>query len=696
MTRPVPRKRQATWRAHDRLVRSTCGNCPAGCGVKGFLDDERLVDLFGDEDHPGNKGSYCPKGLLSWVLLDHPDRVTTPRLRESLDQPFREVSWEEALRFAGDRLRGLTLEHGADAVAVLTGEIASFGAKNGARLFAEAIGTANGPDSFVPPAFGPSGRLATMFGVPGARLLMNSQRDWANSRCLLVVGSDPGATDPVTLGPLVDVRDRGGALVVIDSKTTITAVKASYFVRVKPGTEAVLLAAVAAQLIAANRVDRSFINECTSGFERFRDAVAAVTPEMAMAICGVAQGDIDTLVRVIGEAHPMQVMCGDWSSRQTLSDELLALCGGLVCLRGSVGIPGGGLNILGADPFAHAPQAGRSLERLLQEEGGPAALICHGNPIARLAGGQAVRDKIAAMRIVVQIGGGADETSTLAHVQLPPTTWLEEDGLLSASNTRAVQWQSQLAVPRGDSRPSLDIFADLADACAAPIRLAAGARGVDLATAVADAALSQEPMTRAMTAEALDPNANVQGGILWPCRDTADIAYEEDRFIRGDVRGQNILFRRNRAFPGTDHRFPTKDGDIDLAAAAIDSLSEDATVAEGDLVMIATPAVDYIPGWSGLAPNPMRPAEPRLIRIHPATADRLGLRNGSAVTVSNDLGAISGRAQLSLTVPPHVVWCIETPGPTDGAMTSFALFPVPEPGMSHATATRVTVRPADS
>lgn len=682
MTRATPAKRQATRRPFDVVRRSTCGNCPAGCGVKAFLKDGRIVDLFGDEEHPANKGSFCPKGLMSLLLLDHPERVVRPRLREDLDKPFHDVGWEEALAFIGRRLDELVARHGADSCIVHGDETSPFGHVFGGSRFAERLGTANGPGRFRSPVFGDSGRFAAMFGVAASRLLMNTPRDWANSRCIVVFGSDPAVTDPITFGPMVDARDRGARLVVIDSKTTMTALKASYFVRVRPGTEAVLLAAVNHLLIANDWIDPAFVAESTVGFEAFRDAVAAYTPDRAAAACGIAEDDVHAVARVIGTARPVQVVTGDRLTRRYLDDAALGLCGALVCLRGSVGIPGGGLNLMNVSPFAVSGAASpKSLERLTGGgEGGMAALFCHGNPVPRLTGGEIVRRRLAELPLVVQLGGCADETSDYAHVQLPVTTWLEEAGLVAPNNGRALQWRDDIVEPRGQCRPVLDIWTDLAEACGLEATFAWEAeRGAPLARAAADHALACNALTRGMTVADLEPEKTPPGGVLWPCIEADDLRFEDDRYIRGDVRGRNILFRRNSHFVDSDHRFPTADGKVAFAppSAVADDDGEDG---EDELLrMVASVAVDYIDGWSGFALPPSAPDLGIIVRIHPRTAATASIGNGKIVVVRNDKGEFRGTAEHSQMVDPRVVWCVETPGRTRAkapGMSPIGLFEV--------------------
>jgi len=698
MTGPTPRKRQETRRPFDAVRRSVCGNCPTGCGVKGFVQGGELVDLFGDEEHPANKGSFCPKGLLTWVLLRHPHRITRPRVRERLDAPFREMSWEEALRLTASRLRTLVTENGAGSVVVHASPSAPFGHVFGASRFAAALGTPHSPDRFLAQPFGTAGRIARMFGIPAAQLLMNSQRDWANSRCVLLVGSDLGATDPVTLGPLVDVRDRGGSVVVVDSKTTITAVKASYFVRVNPGTEAVFLGAVARQLIDDGRVERSFVDEATQGYDALASSLAGFAPEKAASICGVKVEDVRTVASVVGAAHPMQVMCGDWASRASMSDEVLAMCAAVACLRGSIGIPGGGFNVLNASPFARADAEPTRIEEILLGTQSTSALLVHGNAVARMAGGAAVRERLTQVPLVVQLGGFDDETSAYAHVQLPVALWAEEAGLVANGNGRALQWRDALVAPVGECRPALDVWADLAAAAGLELKSMDGSRGLALARAAARAALGETPVTRAIDLGALDPGTMPPGGVLWPATTAEDIAFENDRFIRGDVRGRNILFRRNRSFPGAPGRFPTPSGMIDLAAAAIpiDAAAAPFTRRQGgarELRMVASLAVDYIDDWSGAAPTPGRAPLGPIIRIHPKTAQRLGLAPGAFAVLANAMGEIAGRVEHSLTVSPDTIWCIETPGRRSQAMSCFGLFDAPASGAPPDAFAYVSVRP---
>ena len=92
-------KKQDTFREYTQIRRTTCRNCPTGCGLKVFLCHDSIVDIFGDELHPINKGALCPKALLGYSHLNHPHRIVHPLIRNNINEPFQTVTWDDALSF---------------------------------------------------------------------------------------------------------------------------------------------------------------------------------------------------------------------------------------------------------------------------------------------------------------------------------------------------------------------------------------------------------------------------------------------------------------------------------------------------------------------------------------------------------------------------------------------------------------------
>ena len=674
-------KRQESVRAFDTVRRTTCGGCPAGCGAKVFLKDGGIVDIFGDEEHPANKGSFCPKGLLSLYHLNNPNRLTEPRIRETLDAPFRAVGWDQALEFAAEGLRRTADAHGSHSLFVIGAETAPTEFLLGGERFCDAFGTPHHPFRFHPPPFQATGKIHEMFGVAASQLLMNTPRDWCNSRCMVVYGSDLAASDPMTLGPVIDARDRGTALVVIDSRKSMTAMKATVFLQVRPGSHATALKGIIHLLFRDERVDREFLAESTEGFENLEKDLADFTPEHVAEACRVSPDELLQAAQLIGRGKPVQLIAGAWNTRHRLSDEDLCLGAALVCLRGSVGIPGGGLNLLNVSPFSGGGESvpPRPLEDLLLDPGKPVgALICHGNPAAGLAGGRATRAAFREVPFVVHCGSYADQTAHNAHVSMPLSFWPEYSGLAAQGNGRALQWCNKVVEAPGRCRSPLEFWTGLGHACGVgdffPWRDGAGA--VD-ARAAADFFLRQNPLTRAASVAALDPETNPPGGLLWPCVEAGDLEFEDDRFIHGDVRGRNILFRRRRTYPLSDRRFPTASGKVRYPATSGNDETEAPSPALPLMLTTGVP-VDSIPALGQFVSDRTRDAKLPPVRVHPRIARLLDLRGGEPVVVENDRGSLTGALFPDSGLDARVIWCADGIDPHqphyggDGPVSLFA------------------------
>lgn len=639
--------------------------------MKVFLKDGQLVDIVGDEEHPANKGSFCPKGLLAYRHQASPQRIAHPLIRPKRGEPFRRASWAEAVDFVAKRLGQTEGALGRDACHVHSMATSPFGYLLGATLFAREYGTSYGPWRYQPRSLSSDGALAKMLGVAASRLLMNSPRDWSNSKCIVVYGCDPAATDPMTIGPLIDARERGMEVIVIDSRTTVTATKASYALRVSPGTESVAMRGILKLVLDNGWVDARFLREATEGVDALRAECQAFAPERVARACGIRVSELQRVAEVIGTSMPVQVMSGGWLAPERFDDDDYRLCAALVALRGSIGIPGGGLNLLNASPFdctdwldpaVRKNGFGRiSLEEvLLSREREIGSLFLEGDPCARLAGGKDTRDALAKVPLVVTLCAYQNSTTFYSDAVFPVASWLESDGLLASGNGRALQWHHRVQAPPGECRSSLEFWTDLAAASGFAQRLPWSCEPRHRwERAAADWALGKGEWTRALSVDALDPEHNPPGGVLWPCTEREQIAFEQSRFSRGDVRGTpNVLFQRNTAFPGVATRFPTQDGRMTL-------LTKDAPDSEipsaGVLALIPGSPIDHVDSYSGMAvgraPGPALPA----LSVHPRTAGNSGLKDGDVASVENELGAFTGVVTVTDTVAENTIGCSALP-----------------------------------
>jgi anaerobic selenocysteine-containing dehydrogenase len=643
-----------------------------------FLENGRIVEIFGDEEHPTNKGSLCPKGMLTHFQLANPHRITSPQIRDQITDPFRSVTWDEAIAFVADKVSRQASTLGKDSLYLHGSETDPLDYLAGAAWFARLFGTSNVPERFFPRPFGPEGAVQKMFGIPASMLLTNSPRDWCHSACILVYGSDPAMSDPMTFGPLMDARDRGTTLLVIDSRKTVTASKATLSLRVKPGSEAVALKGILHLLLGREKLDEESMGEARQAIGRLKAELQSYTPETVARACWVDAADIVRMAECIARAKPVQVIAGDWHSRRSLSDEDLVLCAALVCAKASIGVPGGGVNILNASPFLRQTWPGSNgdgpestlqstfsinLESLLldhQEAIG--TLICRGNPCARLAGGTSTKASFREIPLVVHLSTYPNETQSQAHVSFPLSSWLEHPGLVAANNGRAIQWQHKVVEPPGECRSPLEFWTALARAVNAdascPWRDDHG--NVD-AREAANYFLANNPLTKRMRVDELDPELRPPGGILWPCVDRADLTFEDSRLIKGNVRGKNILFQKRENFPQADSRFPTPSGNIEFPLSVAKPEASQSTGQNNGYPLLLTTGVlvDSTEESGCFATDKKNGSSVPVIKIHPRLAKLIGVSGGELLTLENGHGTLTAPAWLSDDVDPRTVWCPE-------------------------------------
>ena len=655
--------------------------------MKVFLKDNAVADIFGDEEHPVNKGSLCPKGLLAFRHLRNPKRIVYPQVRERLDLPFRRTTWEEAISFTAERLKNLVTDYGKDSLVVYGEESAPFEYRAAGDLFSRHVGTQNGPYRFLPYPLGLEGSMKRMFGVPASRLLMNSLRDWCNSRCIVLYRSDLAATDPITFGHIIDARDRGTALIVIDSKNTVSSSKATLSLRVRPGSEASVLRGILHVIREKGRLDEGFLGESVPDHSSFLTGLEGFTPEKVSQCAGIKKSELERMAGLIGRSKPVQVVTADWNTRRYLSDEELFLCGALVCMKGSVGVSGGGLNLMAVSPFpggdlatagggALATAQGRlsplCLEHILAGVQEIRSLIWHGNPSARLAQGRETKKTLEKLPLIVHLSSYPNETFHYSHVSFPMSSWLEYSGLVASNNGRAIQWHHRVVEPSGECRSPLEFWNEMAHACGVSGTVPFHRRQADAAEA-ADIFLQQNPLTRSISVGKIDPEKNPPGGLLWPCVTESDLEFEKNRFVTGDIRGRNILFQRGQTYPPGDKRFPTPTGRITFQIRPAGDGAERGNDGVGNgtlclpyaqrdlfpLTFITGLLVDFVEEYGYFVSDRDEWTGRLAVKVHPQTGKILGVRNGDDIIVENGNGKITAPVWLSEDVDQGVIWSPE-------------------------------------
>nr|BAL56236.1 formate dehydrogenase, alpha subunit [uncultured Acetothermia bacterium] len=326
-------------------VKSVCPYCGVGCGVILKAEENRLIGLRPDPEHPVNRGTLCPKGATAHEFVHHPDRLQKPLLRTG--GRLTEVSWDEAYDYIVRELTRIKQRYGPDAIGVISSSRATVEENYLAQKFARAVlGTNNIDQCF---RICHSATVAGLALSLGSGAMTNSIAEFAEPgpKVLMLVGSNAPHAHPIIWTVWMKRAVKNGTkLIVIDPRTTEPAKLAAVHVKVKPGTEVALFNAMAQHIIAHNLHDTRFIEERCENFEQFWGVVQKYTPESVEKLCGVPAAQIKQAAELYACEKPASIAYGlGVTEHRTGTDNVRALCN-LALITGNFGKESSGINAL--------------------------------------------------------------------------------------------------------------------------------------------------------------------------------------------------------------------------------------------------------------------------------------------------------------------------------------------------------------
>ncbi|MEU3980107.1 molybdopterin oxidoreductase family protein [Streptomyces sp. NPDC026672] len=707
----------------SRTAPRICPLCEATCGLTLTIEGTRVTGARGDRDDVFSRGFICPKGASFGAVDGDPDRLRTPLVRR--DGVLREATWDEAFDAVAAGLRPLVERHGPDAVGVVLGNPNVHTVAGGlypsvllGALRTRSLFTASTVDQM--PKHVSSGLLygdANAIPVP----------DLDRTDHLLLIGANPlesnGSlcTAPDFPGRLKALRARGGTLTVVDPRRTRTARLADRHIAVRPGTDALLLAAMAHVLFAEDLVDLGALAPHVQDVDELRAELRDLTPEAVAPACDVDAATVRTLARELAAARTAAVYARIGSCtvpHGTLASWLVDV---LNILTGNLDRPGGALFPQAATdrtPRPAGPGHGFALGRwhsrvsrhpeakgelplaaLAEEidtataEGTPirALISVAANPVLSAPDGDRLDKALDSLEFMVSVDPYLNETTRHAHVVLPPPPPAQSPHHDFAFNTLAVRNQvryTRPAVPLEPGRMAeTEIMARL-------VLAAGGLHGADpdaVDTMVVDQTLGKAVREEHSPVHGRDPKA--LAALL-----TGDNGPERrlDLMLRlgpyGDgfgARPDGLTLARLLDHPhGIDlgplrPRLPqplrTRSGRIELLpepiAADLPRLRRALAERPAGLLLVGRRHLRSNNSWMHNVPELTGGSNRCTLHIHPDDARALGVGDGADVRVRGAGGEVVAPAEVTDGVRPGVVslphgWGHDRPGVRLGHATT--------------------------
>jgi anaerobic selenocysteine-containing dehydrogenase len=344
-----------------KVKKTVCGLCAVqNCGMNVYVENKRVVKIEGMLENPFNSGMLCPKALAAKDLPADPKRLISPlkRTGERGEGKWKSISWDEALDTIAEKFAEIKNYDGPEAVAFTRGSGAGWNSNwDYLQRFIHAFGSPNVATNInvcYGPRVGPY--RFTWGGVPAP--------DWENTKCMVLWAFNPFETYSGNYSSrIMDAKERGAKLIVIDPRFTPTASKADIFVAPRPGTDGALALSLAHVIIKEGLHDEEFIGEFVYGFEEFTRLVEDYPPEKVEKITQVPSATIRDVARIYATTKPGILRDGNGIDQMTNAVQTARAIQALSVITGNIAIKGG-LVIMPGLPIPDLAMRGMWKEKL--------------------------------------------------------------------------------------------------------------------------------------------------------------------------------------------------------------------------------------------------------------------------------------------------------------------------------------------
>jgi formate dehydrogenase major subunit len=654
-----------------RSVITTCAYCGVGCSFKAEMNGDQLVRMVPWKNGKANRGHSCVKGRFAYGYAAHQDRILNPMIRDTIEEPWREVGWDEALAFAADRMRGIQKHHGRRSTGVITSSRCTNEETYLVQKLTRAVFGNNNTDTCARVCHSPTGYgLGKTFGTSAGTQDFDSVEQ---TDVVLIIGANPTDGHPVFASRLKKRLRQGAKLIVVDPRRTDMVrsahIEAQHHLPLRPGTNVALISAMAHVIVTEGLMDEGFIRDrCDwDEFQHYAEFISNPrhSPEAVEMVTGVPAADLRAAARLFAKGGNGAIYYGLGVTEHSQGSTTVMAIANLAMLTGNVGRPGVGVNPLrgqnnvqgscdmGSFPhelpgYRHVklpdvraifedawgveidPEPGLRIPNMLDAavEGTFKGLYCQGEDILQSdPDTHHVAAGLRAMECVIVHDLFLNETANYAHVFLPGSSFLEKDGTFTNAERRINRVRKVMAPKNGYE--DWQVTQMLANA----ILRETGGAGWHYThpSQIMDEIAATTPSFAGVTYDLLE----TQGSVQWPCNGDAPDGtplMHVDGFMSGvGGKGHFIITEYIATDERTGPRFP-----LLLTTGRI--LSQYNVGAQ-----------------TRRTANSMWHQED-VLEIHPHDAETRGVAEGDWIRLASRAGETTLRAVLTARVSPGVVY----------------------------------------
>ncbi|BBB29816.1 formate dehydrogenase subunit alpha [Neptunomonas japonica] len=464
----------------EHSVVTTCAYCGVGCSFKADMKGDQVIRMVPYKGGEANQGHSCVKGRFAFGYATHKDRIKTPMIRDSINEAWREVSWEEAIGFAAKRLKDVQATYGRESI----GGITSSRCTNEETYLVQKLIRAgfgnNNTDTCARVCHSPTGYgLKTTLGESAGTQTFDSIK---YTDTMLVIGANPTDAHPV-FGSMMRRRLREGAQLIVADPRKIDLLKTPHLkdaihLPLRPGTNVALVNSLAHTIMSEGLEDKAFIaSRCDDkAFIKWQAFITEErnSPEAMQSITGVDAEDVRKAARVYAYAGNGAIFYGLGVTEHSQGSTMVMGIANLALATGNIGREGVGVNPLrgqnnvqGSCDMGSFPHELPGYQHVADDEargrfeaawgvklddepglripnmfdaalaGSFKALYVQGEDIAQSdPNTQHVEAALKALDCVIVQDIFLNETAKFAHVLLPGSTFLEKNGTFTNAERR--------------------------------------------------------------------------------------------------------------------------------------------------------------------------------------------------------------------------------------------------------------------
>ncbi|HCE07963.1 MAG TPA: formate dehydrogenase subunit alpha [Oxalobacteraceae bacterium] len=646
---------------HSKIT--TCAYCGVGCSFKAEMKGNQVVRMVPNKDGHANHGHSCVKGRFAWGYATHQDRMLKPMIRGKITDPWREVSWDEAINHAASEFRRIQAKFGKDSIGGITSSRCTNEETYLVQKLVRAAFGNNNVDTCARVCHSPTGYgLKQTLGESAGTQTFDSVM---KADVIMIIGANPASAHPVFASQMKRRLRQGAKLIVIDPRTTEMVksphVEADYHLKLMPGTNVAVITAMAHVIMSEDLFDAGFIAaRCEE--QSFLDWQAFVlrpdnSPEAMADITGVPADELRGAARLFAAGDNGAIYYGLGVTEHSQGSTMVMGIANLAMATGNIGREGVGVNPLrgqnnvqgacdmGSFPhelpgyrhisdttvrteFEQAwnctldPEPGLRLPNMFDAalDGSFMGLYCEGEDIVQSdPNTQHVTAALAAMECIVVQDLFLNETAKYAHVFLPGSSFLEKDGTFTNAERRISRVRKVMPPKAGKS--DWEVTVALANALGYPMHYK---HPSEIMAEIA----ALTPTFRGVSYQKIDE----LGSIQWPCNEEAPggtPTMHIDEFVRG--KGKFIITQFFASAEKVTRKFPL----ILTTGRILSQYNVGAQTRRTDNVQ-----------WH---------SEDRL-EIHPHDAEERGIKQDDWVGIESRAGQTVLRATITERVQPGVLY----------------------------------------